>query len=852
MKRYVLTVWVAVAVFGSALEASTASAEPIGGSEAERPLTRIGFGSCSSEQRAQPIWDVVLDREPELFILAGDNVYGDTDEPAVLREKYDLFAAVPGFARLRRQARLLATWDDHDYGRNDAGAEYAMKRDSQQIFLDFLGVPSDSPRRQREGVYHAETFGPEGQRTQVILLDTRYHRSELERFAPRPGQRRGDYKPSSRRDATMLGEAQWAWLEEQLSQPADLRLIVSSIQFVAEDHRFEKWINLPRERQRMLRLIRDTGASGVVFLSGDRHHAELSRLAPGIVDYPLYDLTASGLNQSRPRRGGYRPPEANRHRIQGPFRGEHFGMLHIDWDQPVPMLSLEIVDGQGESVIADRLQLDEISRDRIPDDVVSRMPPQALDRPTIDGSLDDWTVGSAIKGDQSYLYGRFETPTLRTLRRYRDYPVLMFDLDNDSATGAALSHMAGVDLQIEIAAPSEPVEGRRQRSRTVATAYLSDGRSVRLDDPPALRALDFQIAPTHASRRHEFRLSRAAAGTLGLPVLTDEGTVRMAVALADRETGATQLLLTDEAVLPAYAAPREASAAVAMPAKAGGAVRLMAINVLWGEPLKNPEPFARIFSATEADIYLIQEWERGRYSEAEICAWFREHVDAEAPWAAMVTGSGGRGAGTAVVTALPLSAKLPAFTPVATERWNFPARISGAAVQTPVGDFVVGNVHFKAGGALGSAEDTRRLAEADAVNRLLLGLSAAVSPEVVVLGGDYNLNGSTSVVEVGTRGLDLDRSPLTTATPHVLGRPGLTYTHGRGPFKNRLDFISYSDSSAEVTASFVLDTQVLSESSLRRMGLERDDTDATDHLPVVVDLRPRRVSGELEAAQASD
>ncbi len=47
--------------------------------------------------------------------------------------------------------------------------------------LDFFEVPADDIRRQREGVYWSQVFGPAGKRVQVILLDTRYFRSPLKK-----------------------------------------------------------------------------------------------------------------------------------------------------------------------------------------------------------------------------------------------------------------------------------------------------------------------------------------------------------------------------------------------------------------------------------------------------------------------------------------------------------------------------------------------------------------------------------------------------------------------------------------------------------------------------------------------
>ncbi len=220
---------------------------------------RIAFGSCASEERPQPIWDAVAATRPELLLMLGDNIYADTEDMDVMRAKYARLAAVPGFKALRESVPILATWDDHDLGVNDGGSEYPKKVESQKIFLDFFGDPEDSPRRKRPGVYDARIFGPEGKRLQVVMLDTRYFRSSplMKKTVPK-GE--GPYVPNPDPTTTMLGEDQWHWLEEQLRKPAEVRLIVSSIQVVAEDHGWEKWMNLPLQRERLYRLIKETKA----------------------------------------------------------------------------------------------------------------------------------------------------------------------------------------------------------------------------------------------------------------------------------------------------------------------------------------------------------------------------------------------------------------------------------------------------------------------------------------------------------------------------------------------------------------------------------------------------------------
>jgi alkaline phosphatase D len=162
------------------------------------PLSRIAFGSCAKQDKPQPIWDAVVDTKPQLFLFLGDNIYADTKDMDLFWEKYQLLGAQPGYQKLKKSCPILATWDDHDLGGNDAGAEYPKKKETQKLFLDFFDVPRDSPRRQQEGVYYAQTFGPAGKRVQIILLDTRYFRSRLKTgFKPgEPGEgSRGKYMP---------------------------------------------------------------------------------------------------------------------------------------------------------------------------------------------------------------------------------------------------------------------------------------------------------------------------------------------------------------------------------------------------------------------------------------------------------------------------------------------------------------------------------------------------------------------------------------------------------------------------------------------------------------------------------
>ncbi len=316
-----------------------------------KPITRIVFGSCVDQDKPVPIFDTMAATRPELLLLMGDNMYADLDKkvkvtPEVIRAKYLQVAKVPGFVKLKAASgKILGTWDDHDYDRNDLGAEWEHKDAAQKEFHDFFGTPPNDPRRKRKGVYHAEVIGPPGQRVQVILLDTRYFRSPIKKGKFDTVRRLTPYLPNTDAGATVLGEEQWKWLEEQLKKPAELRLLVSSIQVVADEHPFEKWINFPKERERLYALLNSTGANGVIILSGDRHHAEIS-LDTDSIGYPLYDATSSGFNQASKK---WRAPESNSHRVAGMPFGDNFGIIRIEWSDD-PRITVQIRDEDGDAM----------------------------------------------------------------------------------------------------------------------------------------------------------------------------------------------------------------------------------------------------------------------------------------------------------------------------------------------------------------------------------------------------------------------------------------------------------------------------------------------------------------------
>jgi hypothetical protein len=252
----------------------------------------LAFGSCHHQDLPAPALLAAAELEPDAFVWLGDNFYNDLfasgtpcnpahcDKAGVLEalkgkalltvfklltrlrpafasrlakevvekhnaafnetadgdslaRRYRQLGSKPEFLALQRSAKAtLATWDDHDYCRNNAGLDCPAAQRSRELFLRFWrGADALAQRGKRPGIYDAHSFDVPGssRRVQVLLLDTRTFRGNL-RLAPRNVSEAYSVQDAS---VQLLGDGQWAWLAEQLRQPASVRVICSSIAFAA-------------------------------------------------------------------------------------------------------------------------------------------------------------------------------------------------------------------------------------------------------------------------------------------------------------------------------------------------------------------------------------------------------------------------------------------------------------------------------------------------------------------------------------------------------------------------------------------------------------------------------------------
>ena len=245
----------------------------------------IGFGSCLDQNLDQPIWTAIHKEQLDAFFFLGDNVYGDSRFFSItkLSKAYEIQKnKLPDWLE---NIEILQIWDDHDYGLNDGGKNYRHKEISQEIYLNFWKIPQDDQRRNQEGVFFSKFVNHNERIIQFIGMDTRYHRSNLKGS-------KNFYRPNTDIDATILGEKQWLWLKDELDKEADIKIIASSIQVLAKEHRFEKWSNFPDERFKLLSMLSEASSnSNLIIISGDRHRGGIYKKEN------LIEVTSSSMNK---------------------------------------------------------------------------------------------------------------------------------------------------------------------------------------------------------------------------------------------------------------------------------------------------------------------------------------------------------------------------------------------------------------------------------------------------------------------------------------------------------------------------------------------------------------------------
>ena len=304
-------------------------------------ILTLGFGSCLHQDRSMAILKTIEKKELDLFMFIGDNVYGDQKDgelDKLIRTYKQQYNNLENFLK---NVSTEFIWDDHDFGLNDGGSDYRYKDRAKELFLETWKIPSQDPRRLRDGLYFDKMIEKNGLKVHLIFLDNRTFKSEwkLTDEFNKEGKERyvKDFDP----DKTLLGKKQWQWLKDKLNEDSNIKIILSSLQILSLGHGWESWDKLPLERERLFNLIDESNVSNLFILSGDRHRGGFYSFKTND-NNDIYEFTSSSLNLPIP----FNTEEKGPLRIGSTYRKANFGVVRIFEDKVV----MELTSNKGKVV----------------------------------------------------------------------------------------------------------------------------------------------------------------------------------------------------------------------------------------------------------------------------------------------------------------------------------------------------------------------------------------------------------------------------------------------------------------------------------------------------------------------
>lgn len=287
----------------------------------------IAIGSCAAEDAGtKAVWSRMSDLNPDAVILAGDTPYIDSTNLTKQRERHRVFASVAEYQKLLSTRPFWSTWDDHDFGRNDADGTLNGKENSRRAFIEYR--PQKAYGDGSGGIYTSFRWGP----IEVFLIDARWWSWTEQSFA-------------DQKRKTLLGKVQWEWLTSHLAaSTATFKLLM--VGMVWEDKKSKEkdhWETYTHERDALFSFIKQKRIGGIVLLGGDIHVTRFLRYPQEYIGYPLFNFVSSPMHARV-------IPELN---IPHPFlvsskvQPNTFMTLTADSVEKVPTLTARFLDKDG-------------------------------------------------------------------------------------------------------------------------------------------------------------------------------------------------------------------------------------------------------------------------------------------------------------------------------------------------------------------------------------------------------------------------------------------------------------------------------------------------------------------------
>ncbi len=304
------------------------------------PAFKFAVGSClyinesEYDRPGNPYGDEynilsdIYNREADFMIWLGDNTYlreADWYSKTGIMKRYTHTRSLPELQPLLANTHHYATWDDHEFGPNNSNRSYSMKEITLDAFKKFWANPTYGING-KPGVTSYFEWGDAA----FFLLDNRYYRTPENR---KSGERQ------------ILGDEQITWLIDGLATTdAEFKFICIGGQFLNTTPIGENHSTYPEERIKILDLIEKEGIEGVIFLSGDIHRSELTKVER-YRNYPLYEFTLSPLTAGP---STWKNP-INLHRVENTLVQErNYGLFEITGTRKDRKLKCSVFNSDGE------------------------------------------------------------------------------------------------------------------------------------------------------------------------------------------------------------------------------------------------------------------------------------------------------------------------------------------------------------------------------------------------------------------------------------------------------------------------------------------------------------------------
>ncbi|MBV43061.1 MAG: phosphodiesterase [Crocinitomicaceae bacterium] len=315
--------------------------QPLWQYRTDPPTVRIALGSCAYINEAEydrpgkpyggdyEIFTTIANDKFDAMVWLGDNVYlreADFGSFDGYTHRYNHTRGTLELQALMAKGAHYAIWDDHDFGPNDCDGSYVRKEWAKKAFDAFWVNPAGGVGGAPELNTTAFQYGD----VDFFLLDNRSHR--VNHWMGEEGRQ-------------MLGKVQIEWLLNNLkNSQAPFKFVAVGSQMISNAAIYENFAQFPEERSWLIEELNKLDIKGVVFLTGDRHNSELSKLQLANGNW-VYDLTVSPLTS-----GSYdHSEEPNFLREQGTMVGDrNYGILEISGARKQRVLRMQVKSTSGD------------------------------------------------------------------------------------------------------------------------------------------------------------------------------------------------------------------------------------------------------------------------------------------------------------------------------------------------------------------------------------------------------------------------------------------------------------------------------------------------------------------------